>query len=132
MVDGIFFAYPASPSVVGDTIERAISYSKQRGRSEIGSWRELDIPGHFISSEVLQKIDESSILFADISRLNFNVVYEIGYAIGRSKRVFLVRNNSISEEEPTIKDVGVDLPDFFGPLIPGKRLPVWWLKDTTS
>ena len=25
-----------------------------------------------------------------------------------------------------------DLPDFFGPLIPGKRLPVSWLKDTTS
>lgn len=25
-----------------------------------------------------------------------------------------------------------DLPDFFGPLIPGKRLPVSWLKDTIS
>ena len=26
----------------------------------------------------------------------------------------------------------IDLPDFFGPLIPGKWLPVLWLKDTTS
>ena len=26
----------------------------------------------------------------------------------------------------------VDLPDFFGPFIPGKRLPVSWLKDTSS
>jgi hypothetical protein len=29
-------------------------------------------------------------------------------------------------------DVGFDLPDFFGPLIPGKRLPVSWLKYKVS
>ncbi|QRJ63338.1 hypothetical protein [Azospira restricta] len=31
-----------------------------------------------------------------------------------------------------VKGGAFDLPEFFGPLIPGKWLPVWWLKDTAS
>ncbi len=31
-----------------------------------------------------------------------------------------------------MKRIASDLPDFFGPFIPGKRLPGWWLKNTAA
>lgn len=37
-----------------------------------------------------------------------------------------------AKREEQILASPIDLPDFFGPIIPGKWLPVWWLKDTAS
>jgi hypothetical protein len=46
-------------------------------------------------------------LIADVTCLNFNVVYEIGYAIGRNKRVFLIRNSSLQRDEALVREVGI-------------------------
>ncbi|WP_417766262.1 P-loop ATPase, Sll1717 family [Spongiibacter tropicus] len=102
-----FFAYAASPREIGDTVESAIKIVREDHNCNIQSWTALDIPGHFISQEVLSGIDDSDYLIADISVLNFNVTYEIGYAIGRGKRVLICKNRSIQESSPTIRDVGI-------------------------
>ncbi|MFC3625191.1 P-loop ATPase, Sll1717 family [Vogesella amnigena] len=102
-----FFAYPASPTVIGATIESAIQSLKQQGMNGVESWRALDIPGYFIASQVLQKIDEADYLLADISNINFNVVFEIGYAIGQNKRVLIFKNKSIAEKGVTVKELGI-------------------------
>src|SRR6185312_8367756 len=41
------------------------------------------------------------------SILNFNVTYEVGYAIGLGKRVILVRNKAIAADETELKRVGI-------------------------
>ena len=103
-----FFAYASTPSEVGETIERGVQNANRASNdSEIKTWRSLDILGHFISEQVLSGIECADFLVADISTLNFNVTYEIGYAIGRNKRILLTRNSSIRETYPTIKDVGI-------------------------
>lgn len=103
-----FYAYASSPNEVGETIERGTQSANRFSiDTEIKTWRSLDIPGHFISEQVLLGIDEADFLIADISTLNFNVTYEVGYAIGKNKRVLLTRNSSIRETYPTIKDVGI-------------------------
>lgn len=103
-----FFAYPASVPAL-DTIRGAVSEIKQfHAVSEIDSWEELDIPGRFISEQVLHKIDTSDFLVADITALNFNVTYEIAYAIGRGKRIVLVRHAGfIGIAEEAIKKLGI-------------------------
>lgn len=71
-------------------------------------WEELDIPGHFISQQVLHEIDQSDFLVADITVLNFNVAYEIGYAIGRGKRIILARNSGfLNLADEAIKKIGI-------------------------
>ncbi len=67
----------------------------------------MDIPGRFIIEEVLTSIDDADILVADISRLNFNVTYEIGYAIGKKKRILLIKNKAIRQEGTRIDDIGI-------------------------
>lgn len=98
-----FYAYASSPNIIGETIEAAIGSTNLK----IHSWRAMDILGHFISEEVFSNIDSSDFLVADISILNFNVTYEIGYAIGKHKRVILTKNKSIKDVHPTIREVGI-------------------------
>ncbi|MEN8640508.1 P-loop ATPase, Sll1717 family [Pseudomonas sichuanensis] len=103
-----FFAYASTPSEIGQTIEQAmLNLSKQAANTEVKTWKALDIVGHFISDEVISGIDQADFLVADITTLNFNVTYEIGYAIGKSKRILLVRNKSISSDGAKISDVGI-------------------------
>lgn len=103
-----FFAYPCLPKELGDCIELAVkSFNDESTLEKIHTWRALDIPGHFIAGEVLQNIKECDFFIADITALNFNVTYEIGYAIGSNKRVLLLRNKAISRSGITIDDVGI-------------------------
>lgn len=81
-----FFAYASQPSDIGQVIERAVGIvSNTCSEVKVKTWAALDIVGHFISNEVLAGIDEADFLLADITELNFNVTYEIGYAIGEIK-----------------------------------------------
>lgn len=103
-----FFAYASEPAEVGATIERAVdNYKKLNDNKAITTWKALDIVGHFIAGEVLASIDAADFLVADITELNFNVTYEIGYAIGQAKRVLLVKNRSYEPQGLKISEVGI-------------------------
>jgi len=103
-----FIAYASALEMVGDTIEAALDiYAGRQGRDKIVSWRENDVAGRFIIDPILQNITASQCLIADISLLNFNVTYEVGYAIGNSKRVVLVKNKAIAGDETELKRVGI-------------------------
>ena len=104
-----FFAYPSERFQAVDTIKASISQLEQfHAVNEIVDWAELDVPGHFISTEVLHGIANADFLVADITQLNFNVTYEIGFAIGEGKRVILVRNAAYAKaSDAQIRQVGI-------------------------
>ena len=56
---------------------------------------------------ILSKIDESDCLVADVTRLNFNVAFEIGYAIGAKRRVMLIRNSSLDGDSAVFSQLGI-------------------------
>lgn len=108
MTTSTFFAYPVGTNLVVDAIRAAVIQTRVRSSHiTVETWEELDIPGRFISTELLQRIETCDVLVADISRLNFNVAYEVGYAIGKGKRVLLVKHRAVQEQAPTIQNVGV-------------------------
>ena len=103
-----FFAYPSSPSLIGDAVERAIFNLREKSGIEIvQSWREVDIAGRFIAEQVLNKIEEAQAFVADITQLNFNVTYELGFALAKGKRVILTRHKGIHASPPSVADVGI-------------------------
>ncbi|WP_225042804.1 nucleoside 2-deoxyribosyltransferase [Xanthomonas campestris] len=104
-----FFAYASQPKEIGVTIDSAIhDLHRYSGQVQVSAWPELDIPGRFIAETVLSGIDAGDFLVADITVLNFNVVYEIGYAIGKSKRVLIVRNEPYSAGSASkINELGI-------------------------
>jgi hypothetical protein len=102
----MFFAYASNPSSVGEIIESAVK--KINSFSEkIKSWKEVNVVGSFIIAGIQKAIDEREVFVADITTLNFNVTYEVGYAIGRGKKILIVKNKSITESDPRIGEVGI-------------------------
>ena len=103
-----FVAYPSNPGELGTTIESACSLTKNlRPFWKLHPWRANDIAGYCLSDPIIEKIEGSNLVIADVTKLNFNVAYEIGYAIGKQKRVFLIRNRSIVADERLLRDVGL-------------------------
>lgn len=102
----MFFAYPNKPNELALTIERAVS-DINLSRKKITPWKALDIAGSFIADQIKDKIDEKETIVADISKLNFNVTFEVGYAIGQRKKVLLTKNRTIKEGDATIREVGI-------------------------
>ena len=103
-----FFAYPSMPTIVGETVEQAIGNLRDKsGITTVRSWRENDIAGRFIADQVLQKISDHTALIADVTQLNFNVAYEIGFALAKEKRVVLTRHKGIIPDRPWASDVGI-------------------------
>jgi hypothetical protein len=103
----VFFAYPSEPNQVGQAIEEAAKVIKNKQNITLETWKQIDIPGRFIIDGILEKINDSDYIAADITRLNFNVTYEIGYAIGRGKRVVLVLNSAFNPAVKEINELGI-------------------------
>lgn len=103
-----FIAYPSNPSEIGQVIETASTTVQQNNADiKLHTWKAMDIVGHFISEEVINSLDNADFIIAEISFLNFNVTYEIGYAIGKSKRVLLIKNKSLETKGSRIEDIGI-------------------------
>lgn len=106
MLEGLV-AYPSKPAEVGQTVVAGLEKLHAKGLAfGLTSWEETDIPGKFIASAVLERIDASNVLVADVTALNFNVVFEIGYAIGRRRRVILVKNAALVDDRDAVR-VGI-------------------------
>ncbi|MBI5687331.1 MAG: hypothetical protein HZC54_19835 [Verrucomicrobia bacterium] len=103
-----FVAYPSSLKEVQQSLSMLPEESAQR-RSDltIETWENNDVAGYCLIDPILEKINAADFLIADITRLNFNVLYEVGYAIGRSKRVLLLKNKAITSQSHLERELGL-------------------------
>ena len=104
----VFIAYPSRPDDLGATIEDAILDCRTtRGSLHLESWRHNDIAGRTLITPIRSQITKTRLLVADITSLNLNVTYEIGYAIGRQQRVILIRSKLREIDTDLRRKVGI-------------------------
>jgi hypothetical protein len=103
----VFVVYPSTPKQLGQTLENITGRLPGLDNINIESWEQLDIPGRFIVDGVLKKIDSADFVIADITRLNFNVTFEIGYSIGKGKRVIFILNSALNPARKDIESLGI-------------------------
>ena len=102
-----FIAYASIPDLLAETVEYAVRQLSSSVKGlHVRTWRASDVVGHFIGSQITEDIAGSDFLVADVSVLNFNVTYEVGFAIGRRKRLLLVRHAAIPESHER-RDLGI-------------------------
>src|SRR5688572_28615348 len=107
-MDDSFVAYPSQPTELRAAVGGALSILETDfGINRFTSWEENDIAGRFLVDPILESIQAGQSLLADITKLNFNVTFEIGYAIGLKRRVLLVRNGAIKGDDDLIREVGL-------------------------
>ncbi|MGB6692482.1 MAG: hypothetical protein WBE76_31960 [Terracidiphilus sp.] len=91
-----FVAYASSLPGKGDAIEAAVSEINQGGIAEVTSWTTLNITGRPIIGAICEEIRQSNLVIADITNLNPNVLFELGFAATQNKRLFLIFNPKVA------------------------------------
>jgi hypothetical protein len=89
-----FFAYASAPHSIPATIKAAIESINKSQQSKLISWESLGIGGKYIIREICDTIDDCDFFCADITTINPNVMFELGFSIARDKRIWLIRDDS--------------------------------------
>src|SRR5678816_1671645 len=92
-----FFAYPSSPKTISESIQAAVSNINKSGLIHIKVWEDCRVGGKVIVDEVCREIAQADLFCADLTHLNANVMFELGYAIAKNKRIWLLLDTSIVE-----------------------------------
>ncbi len=92
-----FVAYPSKPPSVAETIEAAIEKIKENQVVDIDGWRSTSVTGKFIMVSICKTIEEKDIFICDLTNLNHNVLFELGFAIAKKKRIWIMIDPSIEK-----------------------------------
>jgi hypothetical protein len=95
MLPTCFVAYPSSPPARSETLEMAIDHVAAGGVVDILGWKQLSVGGRVIINTICEEIRRRDLFIADVTGLNPNVLFELGYAIGLRKRIWLLLDTSI-------------------------------------
>ncbi|MFC5528126.1 P-loop ATPase, Sll1717 family [Cohnella yongneupensis] len=90
-----FYAYPSHPSDLNETVKTFIEKVNSSGIVKITSWKDLQINGTFIIDNILEAIDSADLFICDLTYLNNNVLFELGFAIAKNKKVWITLDPNI-------------------------------------
>ncbi|MGZ3470204.1 MAG: P-loop ATPase, Sll1717 family [Isosphaeraceae bacterium] len=105
---GVFFIYPSTPPQIAATIEAAVTRLRElSGPTGWSSWRNLPIAGQIVFCEICKAMRNASAVVADVTTLNFNVLFEIGFAIGLNLPVIPIRDTTYELDRKNFEELGV-------------------------
>lgn len=90
----VFVAYASGNDYHREIIQGACE-SASTPQRKVTAWSSMDPSGHAISKSVESWIDGADAFVADLSIVNANVTYELGYALGLGKPVRLIRSSHL-------------------------------------
>lgn len=103
-----FIAYPSNPKQIDEIISDALrDIVFDDSELVFHPWTANRTAGQFLTTPILDNIAASNILIADVTSLNFNVSFEIGYAIGLKKSICLIRHDELRKQDRLFKDIGI-------------------------
>jgi hypothetical protein len=86
-----FFAYPSGPAIGAETVRTAIErINRQVPRVNVVSWERTRVAGKVAIQTILEYLDNCHLFMADVSSINPNVMFELGYAVARAKRTWVI------------------------------------------
>lgn len=89
-----FYAYSCYKEDLLEDIRLAVKQINESKNIEITTWEDLAIGGKYIIKGILDAIDRCDLFICDLTYLNFNVLYELGYAISKQKKIWITLNAS--------------------------------------
>lgn len=85
-----FLAYDGSLKSLGETLESSIIKLNKTAVYDIKSWKTMNISGTYIINEICSEINKREIFICDLTKLNSNVLFELGYAIIKRKKLYII------------------------------------------
>lgn len=104
----IFFAYPGKPPIIAATIEATVDTLRTTNRKwNWTTWKMLPTPGQIIFCEICKTARNSAAVVCDVTTLNFNVLFELGYAIGLGLPVLPIRDSTYEVNQRIFDSLGL-------------------------
>jgi len=94
-----FFAYPSTPPSIGEIIRTAIREINKAARVLVKGWEDCKVGGKVIIQELCREIDAAEVFCADLTGMNANVMFELGYAIAQNRRIWLALDPSFVDSK---------------------------------
>jgi hypothetical protein len=85
-----FVAYASAPLSRAEAIEKAIEDIQGGGVVDIKGWKSLAVGGRVVVEAICEEIRQREMFMADVTSLNPNVLFELGFAIALRKRIWLL------------------------------------------
>ena len=102
-----FFAYPSNRPILMEAIRDAVRELNKSRQINIKTWEECNIGGKLIINTIYDEIDNAELFFADLTGLNPNVMFELGYAIARKKRIWLIFDTTYPKEKKMLDQLEI-------------------------
>jgi len=107
-ISDAFFIYPSHPAHLANTIKECVSaHQREAGNNRWTTWEDLSVGGKIIFCEICKTIRGSRLIVANITDLNFNVLFELGYAFGLHKPVLPVRDSTYETSKKQFDEIGI-------------------------
>lgn len=102
-----FFAYPSNPPDLAEAMRTAAERINGHPDLRIRTWEHLRSGGKIIITEICRSIDESDLFLADVTGLNPNVMFELGFAVARDKRIWLALDTTRSSAKQDFRELRI-------------------------
>jgi hypothetical protein len=104
----IFFAYEDGHAENKDAISKATQvYNTHQKTYKIVKWEDLKNSGNIIGSRIFNNIKQCDIFACDLTYLNVNVLFELGYAIACEKKLKIFLNPNIIGAKENYSDLRI-------------------------
>lgn len=104
----VFMVYPGNPPQPAEAIEIAQEALAHDSRGiHWQTWKGMSIAGQLIFCEVCKTMRASHVLVADITTLNFNLLYEIGFALGLGIPIVPIRDTTFVIDKTDFERLGL-------------------------
>jgi hypothetical protein len=102
------FLYASAPNEIAKTVEGAVTLLKYHHATSVWkTWREFGVPSQIIFTQICKAIRFADVVFADVTTLNFNVLFEIGFALGLEQPIVPIRDTSWTKHKSEFEQLGI-------------------------
>jgi hypothetical protein len=101
-----FYAYSSNPAI-SFHIHHAIELIGDANKEvKLISWQDNPATGQFIIQKVCKEIDECDVFICDLTDINLNVLFELGYAMFMQKKLWITLNTDFYDKEKFSQTLG--------------------------
>ena len=104
----VFFAYPSRPPQIAESISLAVDALREAQPDwDWQTWTDINVSGQLIFCEICKRIRSSHALVADTTTLNFNLLFEIGFAVSLGVPLVLIRDSTYAVDSENFRRLGL-------------------------
>ena len=100
--------YPSEPPAIAYTIEQAaLALAAHDSKNDWYTWRDFRTTGQVVFCAICKSMRHTTTVVADVTTLNLNLLFEIGFALGLDLPVVPIRDTSYIRDKEVFERLGL-------------------------